>query len=168
MRAVKRRFASAMATAAAVSGTVLAAPGPAHAAWGTTSPVSIQVVGRNPLGGVTDIGRADGWVQFDSGGNTFRYSLTICRQSSYVWPRLVIAVDAGWVGSTWVDTPVENVYLPSGTPTTPTSPCYGDTYTVTGTDTYSNPWNVEFVLWGGYYGSTYQDISKNTVVSDPY
>ncbi|NUR30161.1 MAG: hypothetical protein HOV83_30645 [Catenulispora sp.] len=164
MRAVKRRFAGVLSAVTAVAGTALASPAPAHAAWGTTSPVSIQVVG-----GSLDIGRADGWVQFDDGGNSFRYSLTICRQSSYDWPRLVIGVNAGYVGSTWVDTYVDTVYLPSGTPTAPTAPCYGDTYTVTGTETASNPWNVEFVLWGGYYyGSTYKAISRKALVSDPY
>lgn len=168
MRAAKRRLTSALATAAAVSGTVLALPAPAHAAWGSTSTISLQAFGRNAYGVVTDVGSANGWVQFDDGGNTFRYSLTICRQSGYVNPYLSIGVNASYHNGQWTDTHLDFVYAYSGTPV---STCYGGGDTVTGTETATKPWNVNFTLIGGYFdGSTNQfsNVSDNEVISDPY
>lgn len=168
MRAVHRRFAGALATAAAVSGTVLALPAPAHAAWGITDTISLQAYGRSSSGLVTDVGSASGWVQFDDGGNTFQYSLTICRQSGYVWPRLNIGVNASYWQGQWTDTHLDTVYMPSGTPA---SSCYGGGDTITGTETASQPWNVNFTLIGGYFdgfSNTFSYVSDNTVLSDPY
>ena len=166
MRAVKRRFAGALATAAAVSGTVLALPAPAQAAWGTTVGISLQAYGSNAFGVVTDVGSANGWVQFDDGGNTFRYSLTICRQSGYVWPHLNIGVNASYSQGHWTDIPVDTVYMPTGTPV---STCYGGGDLVTGTETATHPVNVNFTLVGGYFnGMTFSNVSDNEVIPDPY
>jgi hypothetical protein len=168
MRAVKRRFAGALVTAAAVSGAVLVLPAPAHAAWGTTYTVSLQATGRNAYGVVTNVGSANGWVQFDDGGNTFRYSLTICRQSGYVWPHLNIGVNASYWQGQWTDTHLDTIYMPTGTPV---STCYGGGDTVTGTETASQPWNVNFTLVGGYFdgsSNTFSNVSDNEVIADPY
>jgi len=168
MRAVKRRFAGALATAAAVSGAVLAVPAPAHAAWGATSTISLQAVGTNAYGVATNVGSATGWVQFDDGGNTFRYSLTICRQSGYVNPYLSIGVNASYWQGHWTDTHLDFVYMDSGTPAS-CSYGYGDT--VTGTETAAKPWNVNFTLVGGYFdGSSnrFSNVTDNEVIADPY
>lgn len=169
MRTVlRKRLAGVLATVGAASGVALAVPAPAHAAWASTVNLSIQLTYRPPGGGsAVQVGRADGWVQFDDGGQSFRYSFNICRQSSFTIPALQVAVDGYYAGSTWYDTPLEYIYANYGTSTTPTSPCYGDTWTVTGQDTYTNPFNVEFILWGSNYGP-YVQVSKNYVVPDPY
>lgn len=168
MKTPGRRAASMLATGAAVLGGVLAAPTQAHAAWGTTYNVSVQVTYTSPTGAAVQLGRADGWVQFDDGGNSFRYSLAVCRQSSYTWPKLQVAVNAGYVGSTWQQTTLEYVSLPNGTPTTPTAPCYGDTDAVTGQDTYTNVSNVEFVLSGDTFTPSYTTVSRRSVLTNPY
>jgi len=166
---IRRRAAGALASAALAAGGVLVAPAAAHAAWGTTYALSIQVTYYNQVGGSLQLGRADGWVQFDDGGSTFRYSLTICRQSSYSSPSLQVAVNAGYVGSTWQQTTLEYV-TPTGSTVTPTAPCYGDTNTVTGQDTYTHFSNVEFVLYGSTFGSNgaYTTVSRKYVGTNPY
>jgi hypothetical protein len=167
MRAVKRRSASVLATAAAVSGAVLAAPVPAHAAWGATDTISLQAIGRNAYGVVTDVGSANGTVQWDDGGNSFRYSLTICRQSGYVWPYLEIGVNAAYSGGRWQSTHLDFVYAYTGTSVT----CYGGGYLVTGTETASQPYNAEFTLYGGYMDgstSTFSTVTDTDVLADPY
>lgn len=164
MRTAKQRLAGALATAAAVSGTVLAAPAPAHAAWGTTETLSMQATGTNGFSS-TDVGSANGWVQFDDGGTTFRYSLTICRQSGYVWPRLEIDVNAWENLGTWYGTYLDSVSMPSGTPV---STCYGGGDTVTGTETTTHPWDVEFILSGGYFNQTFSYVTDRDVVNNPY
>lgn len=112
---IRRRAAGALA-AVAMAGASLVAAAPAHAAWGTTYNLSIQVT-YNGL----DLGRADGWVQFDDGGSAFHYALTICRQSSYSYPSLQVAVNAGFVGGTWQQTTLE--YLsPYGSTVAPRHP----------------------------------------------
>ncbi len=166
---IRRCIAGTLATAAAVMGGVLLAPTQAQAAWGTTYNLSIQVTYHNPSGGTVQLGRADGWVQFDDGGNTFRYSLTVCRQSGYTTPDLQVAVNAGWVGPTWEQTNLEYITLPGGSTVTPTAPCYGDTNTVTGQDTYANFFNVEFVLYGDTFTSSgYTSVSQKYVGTNPY
>ncbi|WP_329172583.1 hypothetical protein [Streptomyces sp. NBC_01477] len=166
---IRRRVAGLLATAAAVSGAALVAPTQAHAAWGTTYNLSIQVTYRSSTGSTSQLGRADGWVQLDDGGNSFRYSLTVCRQSGYTTPDLQVAVNAGWVGSTWQQTDLEYITLPGTSTVTPTAPCYGDTNTVTGEDTYANFSNVEFVLYGDTYTSTgYTTVSQKYVGNNPY
>ncbi|WNI16021.1 hypothetical protein [Actinacidiphila sp. ITFR-21] len=168
-RPIRRRITRLAATAAAVLGGVLVAPTPAHAAWGTTYDLSIQATYQFPTGSTTQVGRADGWVQFDDGGDTFRYSLTVCRQSGYTTPELQVAVNAGWVGQTWEQTNLEYFTLPTGSTVTPTAPCYGDTNTVTGQDTYTNFSNVEFVLFGDTIGASgYTTVSKKYVGVSPY
>jgi hypothetical protein len=167
-RTVRRRVARTLTTAAALSAAALVAPTQAHAAWGTTYNVSIQVSYTYPTGSTVQLGRADGWVQFDDGGNSFRYSLTVCRQSSYTTPKLQVAVNAGWVGNTWEQTQLEYITLPNGSTVTPTAPCYGDTNTVTGQDTYANFSNVEFVLNGDTMTPSYVTVSKKSVLTNPY
>ena len=161
---IRRRAAGALA-AVAMAGASLVAAAPAHAAWGTTYNLSIQVT-YNGL----DLGRADGWVQFDDGGSTFRYSLTICRQSGYTTPDLQVAVNAGYVGSTWQQTTLQYITLPTGSTVTPTAPCYGDTNTVTGQDSYTHFSNVEFVLYGDTFNSSgsYTTVSQKYVGVNPY
>jgi hypothetical protein len=162
---LRRRLTGALATTAAVMGGFLVAPTQAHAAWGTTYNLSIQVTYQS-----SQLGRADGWVQFDDGGNTFRYSLTVCRQSGYTPPELQVAVNAGYVGQTWQQTTLEYISLPSSSTVTPTAPCYGDTNTVTGQDTYTNFSNVEFVLYGDTFNSSgaYTTVSHKYVGVSPY
>jgi hypothetical protein len=163
---IRRRAAGALASAALAAGGVLVAPATAHAAWGTTYNVSIQV-SYNGL----SLGRADGWVQFDDGGSSFRYSLAVCRQSSYARPGVEVAVNAGYVGSTWQETPLEYKSTPNGSPTTPTPPCYGDTWLVTGQDTYTTRFsNVEFVLFGSTFAANgaYTTVSRKYVGVNPY
>lgn len=147
---------------------MLALPAPAHAAWGATDTISLQAYGTNAYGVVTDVGSATGWVQFDDGGNTFQYSLTICRQSGYVWPHLNIGVDASYSQGHWTDTHLDTVYMPTGTPV---STCYGGGDTVTGTETATQPWNVNFTLVGGYFdgsSNTFSNVSDNDVFTDLY
>jgi hypothetical protein len=168
MRTLGRRVMGLLATGAAVLGTILVAPTQAHAAWGTTYNVSVQVTYTSQTGSTLQLGRADGWVQFDDGGNSFRYSLAVCRQSSYTWPKLQVAVNAGWVGNTWQQTVLEGISLPNGAPTTPTAPCYGDTDLVTGQDTYTNFSNVEFILNGDTFTPTYTTVSRKQVLTNPY
>lgn len=165
---IRRRIAGLLATGAAVLGGALVAPTQAHAAWGTTYNVSIQTTYQYPTGATVQLGRADGWVQFDDGGDSFRYSLTVCRQSGYTPPDLQVAVNAGWVGSTWQQTGLEYVSLPYTSTVTPTAPCYGDTNTVTGQHTYANFWNVEFVLSGDTFTPGYTTVSQKYVGTNPY
>ncbi|MEE4540363.1 hypothetical protein V2S66_00080 [Streptomyces sp. V4-01] len=168
-RPLRRRLTGTLAAAAAVLGGFLVAPTQAQAAWGATYNVSIQVTYHAPTGSTTPLGRADGWVQLDDGGDSFRYSLTVCRQSGYTTPDLQVAVNAGWVGSTWQQTNLEYITLPNTSTVTPTAPCYGDTNTVTGQDTYANFSNVEFVLYGDTFTSSgYTTLSQKYVGSNPY
>jgi hypothetical protein len=166
---LRRRVTGTLAAGAAVLSGLLVAPTPAHAAWGTTYNLSIQVTYRSPVGSTLQLGRADGWVQFDDGGDTFHYSLTVCRQSGYTTPDLQVAVNAGWAGQTWQHTSLEYFSLPYTSTVTPTAPCYGDTNTVTGQDTYANFSNVEFVLYGDTFTSSgYTTLSQNYVGVSPY
>ncbi|WP_034263815.1 hypothetical protein [Actinospica robiniae] len=169
MRAVRRRFAGALATAVAVSGTVLALPAPAYAAWGVTDTISLQAYGTSGYGVVTDVGSVSGWVQFDDGGNTIQYSLTICRQSGYVWPYLNIGADAiESPQGQWTDTPLTTIDMPQGTPV---STCCGGGDTITGTATATNPWNFNFTLVGGYFDSStyrFSNVTDSEAIADPY
>ena len=160
---IRRRAAGALA-AVTMAGATLVSAAPAHAAWGTTYNLSIQVT-YNGL----DLGRADGWVQFDDGGSAFHYALTICRQSSYTYPSLQVAVNAGYVGGTWQQTTLE-YFSPYGSTVTPTPPCYGDATTVSGQDTYNHFSNVEFVLYGNTFASNgaYTTVSRKYVGTNPY
>lgn len=153
---IRRRIAGALGTAAALAGGILVAPTPAHAAWGTTSTVSIQVTYQYPTGTTVQLGHIDGWVQFDDGGNSFQYSLNVCQQSSYTTPKIQVAVNAGWVGTTW-----EQTYLEYRTPPNGCS-------TVTGQDTYTDFGNVEFVLYGDTFTPAHTTVSKQAVLTNPY
>ncbi|WUH90103.1 hypothetical protein OG900_08275 [Streptomyces sp. NBC_00433] len=152
----RRRVAGLATAAAAALGGLLVAPTPAHAAWGTTYTFSIQDTYQYPTGTTVQLGHVDGWVQFDDGGNSFRYSLTACQQSSYTPPKIQVAVNAGYVGSTWQETDLEYLSLPSG--------CN----TVTGQDTYADYWNVAFTLYGDTFTPAHTTVSKRWVASNPY
>jgi hypothetical protein len=167
--AISRRLARTVAVAAALSGGLLVMPTPAHAAWAAQYNISIQVTYQFPAGSTVQLGRADGWVQFDDGGNSFRYSLTVCRQSGYTTPDLRVSVNAGWVGPTWSQTNLEYITLPGTSTVTPTAPCYGQTNTVTGEETYANFSNVHFELFGDTFnGSAYTTASQDALIYNQY
>jgi hypothetical protein len=98
---MSRRFAVILAVLAA---TVLPVS-PAHATYGPqNSTVHIQLFSSSG----TTVGKVTGTVEFDSGNTMFRYTLTMCRQSSYTAPWADLYVNGaayrqladGWVYGT--------------------------------------------------------------------
>src|SRR5688572_3434388 len=92
--------------------SMLVPAAPAQAAWAAELPLNIQVVGYFPSGGSVQLGRVDGVVQFDDGGNSLRYNLTFCRQSSYALPHMTINVNSYWAGGRKYATWITNIYPP--------------------------------------------------------
>lgn len=80
-----------VALAAVVAASL--APAPAHAALGSPIPVQIQLQSQGSAGGVYQVGRLEGTLQFDSSKTSFRLSVQVCRQSSYTPPNVTIYVN---------------------------------------------------------------------------
>ena len=164
MRSMLRRGATGLAAlVVAMFAGVILPVSPAHAAWGHQIPVTIQV--ERPIGysGATEsIGRAEGWVQFD-GVDSFRFNLTICRQSSYSLPRLYVSVNRHLAAQGYVSTPLQ---VP---PTNWTSmrvggpgECYQDVGTVSAQYTYPGLRDVYFVLESGtFVGYTFTTFTQD-------
>jgi hypothetical protein len=100
----RRLGQSLIVAVVAVAATFLTSAA-AHASYGPQdSLVHLQLNG--PTG--TAVGSVDGSVEFDSGNTMFRYSLTVCRQSSYAAPWLYLYLNGsvnrqlsdGWVYGT--------------------------------------------------------------------
>lgn len=138
-----RRATVALATVLTMAAMAILAPSPAQAAWGSQHPVTIQVTGNGH-----DLGYAEGWAQFSTDGDTVRYSIKVCRQSSYTLPHLTVAADSYWWndGGTHLTTHYMSYSSPSGS-----APCYGGSQTFTDTHTYSGLDNVYFVLSGNTF-----------------
>ncbi|WP_156925972.1 hypothetical protein [Glycomyces arizonensis] len=138
-----RRALVALAAVLAMSGVAVMAPSAAQAAWDGQHSVTIQVTGAGQ-----NLGYADGWIQFNGDGETFRYSVTVCRQSSYTPPHLTVSYNT----SSWdLDgTPVTTHYM-SGSQTSDDGPCYGLTTTFTGQYSRQGLNNVYFVLSGNTF-----------------
>lgn len=146
----------------ATVGTVAVAT-PARAAWGSQIPFVL-----NAFVNSTPVGYTSGWIQFETNGTTFRYQVTVCRQSGYVTPTLSIYVNAPSYGSG------HGTYLATATPTwtgtTSGSPCYSTYGTRSGQHSYSNLNNVRFLLVGGTFDHSYQlvmDEDYNRLIN-PY
>jgi hypothetical protein len=89
-RLVKRLLATA--AAAAIGVTVLPAV-PAHATYGPQNGiVHLQLL--DSVG--SHIGSIDGTVEFDDGNTKYRYSLTVCRQSSFTAPFAYVYVNGAY------------------------------------------------------------------------
>jgi hypothetical protein len=105
MGSLARRWRQSLVLAVVAGAAILLTSAPAHASYGPqNSAVHLQLTGP----GATAVGSVDGSVEFDSGNTTFRYSLTVCRQSSYVAPWIYLYVNGavnrqlsdGWVYGT--------------------------------------------------------------------
>ncbi|MCD0444606.1 hypothetical protein LO763_13340 [Glycomyces sp. A-F 0318] len=158
-----RRLLLALAAMAALTAPAVFAGAPAHAAWGAQYPVTIQVTGNGH-----QLGYATGWVQFDTGGDTFQYSITVCRQSSYTPPSLRVAVNAYTPGNLYGTTVTTHYTDPTGP--SGTAPCYGRSQTVTGQHTFTGHQNVYFVLSGNTFvnGNNFTVYTQDRYVSNPY
>ncbi|GAA2319341.1 hypothetical protein GCM10009853_091800 [Glycomyces scopariae] len=157
-----RRALVAFIAALALSfGSVMAAS-PAQAAWGSQIPVSIMVTGNGQ-----QLGYATGWVQFDTGGTTFQYSITVCRQSSYTLPTLTVAVNS--TGSNPNGTVVATHYMSSPGPNI-AAPCYQGSQNFTGTQAYSGLSNVYFKVAGNTFvnGNNFTVFTQDRLVSKQY
>jgi hypothetical protein len=152
----------------AMLATVILQATPAPAAWAQEVPLSIQVIGYFPSGASQTLGRVDGVVQFNDDGNSLRYTLTFCRQSSYQLPYLQINVNSSWIGGRKYYTWITNVYPPySGYSNS--QPCYGQTGTVSSEFTSANFWNVEFILYGStFIGQSHTIFTQDRVFNNPY
>ncbi|THV26676.1 hypothetical protein [Glycomyces paridis] len=158
---LRRALVGFVAVLAMTFGAVMSSS-PAQAAWGTQFPVTIQVTGAGQ-----QLGYATGWVQFDTGGTTFQYSVTVCRQSSYTTPTLTVAVNS--TGSnpngTVVATHNSSAWSPPGT-----APCYGSSWTFTGVQAYSPLSNVYFKLAGNTFvnGNNFTVFTQDRLVYKQY
>ncbi|GAB3649576.1 hypothetical protein [Glycomyces tarimensis] len=157
-----RRAIVALAAILAMTAAAVMAPSPAQAAWGSQIPVTIQVTGNGH-----QLGYASGWVQYDTGGTTFRYSITVCRQSSYTPPRLTVAVNS----SSWNPdgTTVATHYMQSSGGSG-SAPCYGGSQHFTGQHTHSGLNNTYFVLTGNTFvnGNNFTEFDQDRLVYKAY
>ncbi|WP_030155342.1 hypothetical protein [Glycomyces sp. NRRL B-16210] len=157
-----RRATMVLAAAFAMALAVLMAPAPAHAAWGSQIPVTIQVTGNGH-----QLGYATGWVQFDTGGTTFRYEITVCRQSSYTPPNLAVSVNPTVANpdGTLLTTHFMFSWTPGGT-----APCYGGSEVFTGQHDYSPLNSAYFVLSGNTFvnGNNFTVFTQDRFVSKSY
>lgn len=153
-----RRATVALAAAFAVALSVLLAPAPAHAAWASQIPITIQVTGNGH-----QLGYAEGWVQYETNGTTFRYSITVCRQSSYTPPNLSVAVNT--TNANPLGTVVTTHYMHSWTPGG-TAPCYGGFETFTGQHDNSPLTNTYFLLSGNTFvnGNNFTVFTQDRLV----
>lgn len=141
---------------------------PAQAAWGTQLPLTLQITHYYSTGASVQVGYVNGTVQFDDAGNTLQYSLTFCRQSSYIQPYMTINVNSYWAGGRKYATNVATVY-PNYTTTSSGQPCYSTTGTATGQFTYANFWNVEFIVYGSTFdGPNHVVDSQDRIYTNPY
>jgi hypothetical protein len=157
-----RRVLVAFAAVLAMTAAAVMTSSPAQAAWGSQIPVTIQVTGNGQ-----SLGYASGWVQFDTGGTTFQYSITVCRQSSYTTPTLTVAVNNQ--SNNQVGTVVATHYMSSWTPGG-TAPCYGGSQTFTGVHSYSPLSNTYFLLAGNTFvnGSNFTVFTQDRLVYKQY
>lgn len=169
MRSVLRRGATkALLLSLAMLVTLIAPAAPAQAAWGAQLPLTLQIMHYYPTGGSVQVGRVEGTVQFDDGGSALSYSLTFCRQSSYMLPYMTINVNSYVVGGRKYATYITNVY-PNYTGYSSTAPCYSTTGTASGAFTYADFWNVEFLVYGSTFeGQSYVVESQDRIYSNPY
>ncbi|MGN9909252.1 hypothetical protein ACTMTJ_17045 [Phytohabitans sp. LJ34] len=168
MSSTKRRgLLRSLVTSLVLLAGVLAPVGPAQAAWGTTVPVTIQVVGY--FNGYTlNLGRAEGSVQFDDGGSAFRYSFTFCRQSSYQLPYMRISANVTYSGGQRHATPLATVHA-SYTGSSTTQPCYSSVGTAAGESSYPNFYNLELQLFGStFVGQSHVEFMEDQTLYNPY
>src|SRR5690606_31929290 len=98
-RIVQRKSVRSILLVLAVMAAVLAPQAPAHAAWGTQTPLNytLAVSGGNPYQLLTYV---DGnWIQWDTGGEKVRLSINHCRQSSYVIPDIKVFINGTYKGT---------------------------------------------------------------------
>ncbi|MDI1465409.1 hypothetical protein QEZ54_31015 [Catellatospora sp. KI3] len=169
MRSILRRWATRSSLLAlAAAALVLPSAAPAQAAWGTTLPLTLQIRHYWPVGGSVQIGWVEGTVQFDDGGSALRYSLTFCRQSSYILPYMTINVNSYWAGGKKYATYVTTVY-PNYTTTSSSQPCYSSTGTAAGEFTSADFSNVEFIAYGSTFaGQSHVVESQDRIYTNPY
>ncbi|MBB5867845.1 hypothetical protein F4553_001224 [Allocatelliglobosispora scoriae] len=169
MHAFSRRGAARALLLTLVAMAALVLPtAPAQAAWGTQLPLTLQIRHYYSTGTSVQVGYVNGTVQFDDAGNTLQYSLTFCRQSSYILPYLTINVNSSWIGGRKYATFVTNLY-PSYTGTSSGQPCYSSTGTIAGQFTYANFWNVEFIAYGSTFdGPSHVIDSQDRIYTNPY
>ncbi|WP_165986279.1 hypothetical protein [Streptomyces sp. YIM 98790] len=99
-RLFSRYAARSVTVVLAVLAAGLLHTAPAQAAYGAQLPVQVQVVDGD-YNYSQNLGRASGWVQFDSGKRKFRYSLTVDRQSSYTPPDIFIYANGSLAVTEW-------------------------------------------------------------------
>jgi hypothetical protein len=146
---------------------MLATPTQAHAAWGNQEGV-LDVATVWDGFSTTEVGTVHGWVQFDSAGNDFRYSLDVCRQAAYTL-HVTIGYNATQNPSTdaWSES-VAGYITPTWGPST--APCYGGEATVTGTVHAPNVANAHITVTGGTFvqGRTYVEGDDDYLLTNPY
>ncbi|WP_100449164.1 hypothetical protein [Glycomyces xiaoerkulensis] len=156
-----RRTAVVFAAMLLAAGSAVMTAAPAQAAWGNQYNVELQVDGPYNQ----DLGYAEGWVQFDTDGDTFRYSIEVCRQSSYTPPTLSVGKNASYSGGSWSQT-VLDTHKPGYQP--PGNLCSGGSETFSGQFTTSN-YNVLFVLEGNtFVGRDFVEYDDYRQVYNPY
>jgi hypothetical protein len=92
LRLLARRLPRSVAVAVIALAAALAPLTPAHATYGTALPVNLQVTGEYGQ----DLASVRGTLQFDDGGTAYKYSLTLCRHSSFTAPRIRIYVNSAY------------------------------------------------------------------------
>jgi hypothetical protein len=165
--AINRRLAGTVAAAAALCGAMLVTPTQAHAAWGTQVHFNMQATVSGG-GNTFQVGTVHGWVQFDSAGNDFRYSLDVCRQSAYV-NSVRVAVNAFHSPQgVWTQTYVSSDPLVWNK--SPVSPCWNSEGIVSGSVHSPNVSNVHFEFSGGTFvgGQTLVTDNDDTLVTNPF
>lgn len=88
----RRGVLGILAAALALAGAVAIPAAPAQAAWGGRVSVDMRITDYGPSG-TQHVGRAYGWVQINDATDTFRFSLTFCRQNSYMDPYMKVSVN---------------------------------------------------------------------------
>ncbi|WP_117215631.1 hypothetical protein [Allorhizocola rhizosphaerae] len=164
-RGVTRSFILSLALLA----TPLIVPAtPAHAAWAAPVPLNMQIIGYTPGGGQLTLGRVQGTLQLDDGGNALRYDVLMCRQSSYQLPYMTIDVNVYYAGGRRYATRIGSVYPTYGSWSSE-QPCYGNRATVSAELSYAGFSNVEFIVYGStFVGQSHTIFTEDAIYYNPY
>ncbi len=163
-RGVTRSFILSFAMLAAT----VVAPAPAQAAYAPPIPLTMQIIGSTSGGASLTLGRVQGSVQFDDGGNLLRYEALMCRQSSYQLPYMTIDVNVYYSGGRRFATRIASVY-PNYGPWVSEQPCYGNRATVSGEINYTNFSNIEFIVYGStFVGQSHVIFTEDQIYYNQY
>ena len=96
---LRHRVIKPLVIAFAMLATTLVPATAAHATYGPDDPVFLEAYSPN---GSIKLAGAYGTIAFDDGNTKFRYSIILCRESSYTEPNLRFIVnDTTQYGATW-------------------------------------------------------------------